>query len=120
MDNADKIKAKIILEMANAPVSLEADRVLSQIGVRVIPDIIANAGGVIVSYFEWDQNMKGEHWAKEKVFKKLEDKITESFEKILSACQLEKCNFRKSAYVVAIKRILNAERKRGNLWGRGI
>ena len=114
-ENVNNIKAKIIMEMANAPISSAADKILFEKGTKIIPDIIANAGGVIVSYFEWVQNLAGEHWSKEEVLNKLEEQISGSFNKILLTCQSKKCDLRKSAYIVALKRILKAEKKRGNL-----
>jgi len=113
--NVKNIKAGIIVEMANAPVSTKADRILFERGVKIIPDIIANSGGVIVSHLEWVQNRDGEHWPKEKVLRELEKKISESFNGILLTCQEEKCDLRKSAYITAVRRILEAEKKRGNL-----
>src|SRR3989344_2835963 len=69
--NAEKIKAKAILELANGPINPEADEILFKKGVPVVPDILANSGGVTVSYFEWDQNLKNEHWSEKEVFDKL-------------------------------------------------
>lgn len=114
-ENADRIKAKIILEMANAPITPEADPILFEKGIKVVPDIIANAGGVIVSYFEWVQNLKNEYLEKKEVLNKLEEKIINSFNSVFSTCQEEKCNMRTAAYIVAVRRIIQAEKLRGNL-----
>ena len=112
---AEELKAKIILELANAPVTPNADSILFKKGVKVIPDILANAGGVIVSYFEWVQNSSNEYWTEEVVFEKLEKIMVESFEKVCKTCKSEHCTLRDAAYIVAIDRILKAEKLRGNL-----
>lgn len=113
--NAKDIRAKIVMEMANAPVTPLADEILFERGIKVVPDILANAGGVIVSYFEWQQNLSGEYWPEEKAFEKLKEKITTAFDAVYSTCQTKNCNLRESAYVIAIRRILEAEKKRGTL-----
>lgn len=114
-DNADEIKAKIVLEMANAPITLEADEILFKKGIKVIPDIIANSGGVIVSYFEWVQNLTNEYWTEQEVFEKLEEKIISAFDSVFKTRQAEKCDLRTATHIVAIRRIIRAEKLRGNL-----
>lgn len=111
IQNAPRIKAKIILELANAPITAEADTTLFNKGVFVIPDILANAGGVIVSYFEWVQNLYGYSWTEEEVFSKLQKQTTE----IVDSIYVKGKNLRTCAYIKAIERILEAERMRGRL-----
>lgn len=112
--NAKEIKARVILEMANAPVTPEADKILLQKGIRVVPDILANSGGVIVSYFEWYQNLNNENWSEIEVLKRLEERITGAFKKVKFGCQKQKRDLRAAAYSLAIQKVLMAERKRGN------
>lgn len=105
--NADKVKAKVILELANGPVTPEADEILFDKNIPIIPDVLANAGGVTVSYFEWDQNLKGEHWTEGQVFEKLEPILSESANKIFSLATELKTDLRRSAFVLALERIKN-------------
>jgi glutamate dehydrogenase/leucine dehydrogenase len=104
-ENADKIKANIILEMANGPTTLEADAILDKRGVMVIPDILANAGGVATSYFEWYQNLHKLKWTKPQVFKKLKEKMEKAATNVLRAQEKYKCTLREAAYIVALKNI---------------
>jgi glutamate dehydrogenase/leucine dehydrogenase len=114
-NNAKDIKAKIVLELANAPTTSEADDVLFEKSVMLIPDILANAGGVVGSYFEWIQNLSNDYWDHEKVLERLRDVMIRAFNNVYAACQEEKYPMRKAAYKIGIKRILSAERLRGNL-----
>ncbi len=104
-DNAPAIKASIILEMANGPTTLEADEILNQAGKTVIPDILANSGGVAVSYFEWYQNLHQEKWSKEIVFQKLEEKMVKSSTKVFETSNSLKVSLREAAFVVALRRL---------------
>ena len=109
--NADQIKAKIILELANGPVSPEADEILEKRGIPVLPDVLTNAGGVIVSYFEWQQNLNNEHWPKDKVLWTLKDVIVKAFEEIYELSQEKKISLRRAAFVKALERIAGAAKK---------
>src|SRR3989344_51362 len=104
-ENAPKVQAKIILEMANGPLTQEADEMLSKQGVTVIPDILANSGGVAVSYFEWEQNMQSEKWSKKEVFNKLQKKMEFATEAVYEESVKQKVSLREAAYLVALKRI---------------
>lgn len=113
--NVDNVKAKIILELANAPVTPKADDVLFKRNVIVIPDILANAGGVVVSYFEWLQNLDNKYWELDKVLKKLDEKMVKAFNHVYSKAKKMKTSMRKAAYRLAIDKIIEAEKKRGNV-----
>ncbi len=104
-DNAGKIKAKVIFEMANGPVSYEADKILSKNGMVIIPDILANCGGVCVSYFEWYQNMNNEKWDYKKVMDTMAEKLSKSFEEVLWIHKQFKTSFRTSAYILALQKL---------------
>jgi len=114
-NNAGNIKAKIVLELANAPTTTEADIILFDRSVMVIPDVLANAGGVAGSYLEWIQNLNSDYWEHERVLDKLKSIMISAFDDVYAICQEEKTPMRKAAYKIAIKRILVAEKLRGNL-----
>ena len=113
--NAHKIKAKLILEMANAPITPEADEILLDKDIFVIPDILANAGGVVVSYFEWVQNSQNYYWSEKVVLERLKTYMTDAVKELSMVCTDFKCDMRASLYINAVKKILEAERLRGNL-----
>jgi glutamate dehydrogenase/leucine dehydrogenase len=104
-NNVGNVQAKAILELANGPIAPIADEVLYQRGIPVIPDILANSGGVAVSYFEWEQNLKGEHWTKEEVFKKLRSMMEISAKKILDTSKEFGTDLRMGAFILAIERV---------------
>lgn len=105
-DNAEKIKAKLIIEMANGPTTPEADRMFEKKGIVVIPDILANSGGVATSYYEWYQNMNSESWSKEQVLEKLEKQMAQAFADVLKEKNEYKTSFRTAAYILAARRII--------------
>ena len=114
--NARKIKAHIILELANGPVTQEADAILFKNDVHVLPDILANAGGVVVSYFEWQQNLAGDKWTEQTILEKLDKRMTQTFNILLSEYVKKlKVDFRTAAYVHSINRIIQAEKDRGRI-----
>jgi len=111
--NAPNIKAKIIGEGANGPTTPEADEILYKNGVFVVPDILANAGGVTVSYMEWVQNLTRESWSEKEVNSKLEERMVAAFDEVYAIHQKEKVHMRTAAYIVALSRISEAIKARG-------
>jgi len=111
--NAYDIKARLIVEGANGPTSANADRILNEKGVMVVPDILANAGGVTVSYFEWVQNRMGYFWSEDDVNSKADEVIKTSFQKVYDISQKYKTTLRIAAYMTAIDKIAQTIRLRG-------
>ena len=112
-ENAPNIKAQIVLELANGPVSFDADQNLYERGITVVPDILANAGGVTVSYFEWVQNRAGYYWEVDEVHAKLEKIMSSSAKSVYDIKDEKNCSMRTAAYVVAIQRIGEALEVKG-------
>jgi glutamate dehydrogenase/leucine dehydrogenase len=107
-ENASEIKAKYIIEMANGPVTPEAEEILEKRGIISVPDILANSGGVIASYFEWLQGKEKKLWQKERVFEELSKILEKSFEKVFDLAQKEKNNLRRAAEILAVERVVKA------------
>jgi glutamate dehydrogenase (NAD(P)+) len=113
MENAPLIKAKMIVEGANGPTTPDAHRALHERGIFVVPDILANAGGVTTSYFEWVQDRHGYFWEEDEVNRRLEAKMVEAFEDVLQMSLKYKTDMRTAAYIVAINRVATVTRMRG-------
>jgi glutamate dehydrogenase (NAD(P)+) len=112
---AATIKAPLVAELANGPTVPEADRLLHERGIHVLPDILANAGGVTVSYFEWVQNRSGDVWAEDKVHARLDRRLTAAFQRVAETAEERRLSLRTSAYLVAMGRVAEAERLRGRV-----
>jgi len=112
-NNVEKLDCKILLELANGPTTPEADEVLYKKGTFLIPDFLANAGGVTVSYFEQVQNSYNYYWELEEVHRKLDEKMTSAFAAVFEMGQDEKIDMRQAAYLVAVKRVAEAAKLRG-------
>ena len=112
--NAPNIKAKLIVEGANGPTSSKADAIINEKGIMVVPDILANAGGVTVSYFEWVQNRLGHYWSEEEVNAKGDPKMKAAFEEVWQASKEYNCPMRIAAYIVGIRRVAAGITLKGN------
>lgn len=111
--NASKVRAKLLVEGANGPTTAKADAMLDEKGIFVVPDILANAGGVTVSYFEWVQNRGGYYWTEAVVNERLQEIMVNSFRDVLKLSEQHKVNMRTAAYMVAISRVATVHRLRG-------
>lgn len=113
MGNVDKIKAKLIVEGANGPTAAKADKIINDKGILAVPDILANAGGVTVSYFEWVQNRLGYKWTAERVNRRSDRIMKEAFNKVYSTAKEHKVSMRIAAYIVAIDKVAKTYKFRG-------
>ncbi len=111
--NAGKLKCKFIVEAANGPTTAEADKILEERNIVLIPDIFANSGGVVVSYFEWVQNIQTLTWSKAQINEMLEDILTKAFVDIEAEVDKSECSFRMGAYIVALRRLITANEIKG-------
>ncbi len=112
-ENAPDIKARIVVEAANGPTTLKATEILTNRGILLVPDVLASAGGVVVSYFEWVQNNQGYYWSEEEVQEKLEKILTTSFHNVYRTSSDKKVDMRLAAYIVGLKRVAEAIKWRG-------
>jgi len=113
MDNVDEVKARMVAEAANAPVTPDAERVLFDRGVFVIPDILCNAGGVTVSYFEWVQNIQSLLWKEEDVYERLHEVMVTAFYRVLELAKYRNVNLRTASMMLAVDRVYKAIKVRG-------
>lgn len=113
--NANQIQAKLIVEGANGPITADADTILQRKGIIIIPDILANAGGVVVSYFEWVQNRQGNKWPKDKVYKKADKILEDAYYRVHETSQKYKTSMRTGAYIIAVSKVAEAYQLRTSL-----
>ena len=112
-ENADKVKAKLVVEGANGPTTPGADNIMSDKGILVVPDILANAGGVIVSYFEWVQDLQNFFWEENDVNVKLDRMMVRSFHSVRATMEKHKTDMRTAAMIIAVERVADATKMRG-------
>lgn len=115
INNAERIQAKVIVEGANGPTTVEADEILQKRGVTLVPDILTNAGGVVVSYFEWVQNIQSVSWSEEYVNEHLKTIMDQAFQSVWDIAHEKDVSLRTGAYLIAVKRVVDAKNLRG-IW----
>jgi len=113
VDNAADVRARLIVEGANGPTTGDADAILDARGVKVVPDILANAGGVVVSYFEWLQGLQGERWKLDDVRARLDDRMKTAVGQVFERAEAEGVTLREAAFLIAVERVIVAARLRG-------
>jgi glutamate dehydrogenase (NAD(P)+) len=114
-EEAKEIRAKVVVEGANGPTDLDGDRVLAERGIDLIPDILANSGGVIVSYYEWLQNKRSESWEADEVITRLERRMRRNYQAVVDKARDLKCDYRTASYAIALERLREVYRARG-IW----
>jgi glutamate dehydrogenase len=113
--NAEDVKARLMVEEANGPTTPEADKILREKGIPIVPDVLANSGGVTVSYLEWVQNRMGYYWSDEEVDEKLKQAMTKAFKNVYQTATQHKIDMRTAAYVMAVRKIVDAMRALGRI-----
>ena len=112
-DNAGDVKARLIMEGANGPTTGEADKILEAKGVLVVPDVLANAGGVTVSYFEWVQDLQNYLWSESEIVGRLREIMSRAYEEVQAVARIHKTDMRTAALIKGIKRVADAKLARG-------